>query len=59
VADLGVADIMGDGFGTSSTGGVPFVCEPADTNPATTTAGDVITANGFTPLGAADCGTFQ
>jgi ABC-type phosphate transport system substrate-binding protein len=58
-ADL--ADVFGDGFGFSSTGGTPFICEDADTDPATTTAGDMIRDNGFTPLGDAanggTCGT--
>lgn len=51
-----LSDLFGDGFGFSSTGGTPFICEPADTNPATTTAGDVIKANGF--FATADCGKF-
>ncbi|HZX09245.1 substrate-binding domain-containing protein [Kribbella sp.] len=50
-----LADLFGDGFGSSSTGGTPFICEPSDNDPATTTAGDVIKANGFVELGAA-CG---
>jgi ABC-type phosphate transport system substrate-binding protein len=53
-----LADLFGDGFGFSSTGGTPFICEPADNDPATTTAGDVIKANGFISIGSA-CGTFQ
>ncbi|MFC9690611.1 PstS family phosphate ABC transporter substrate-binding protein [Kribbella sp. NPDC056951] len=54
----GLADVFGDGSGFSSLGGTPFVCEDADTDPATTTAGDVVTANGFLPLGdAANGGT--
>jgi ABC-type phosphate transport system substrate-binding protein len=52
-----LSDLFGDGFGFSSTGGTPFICEPADTDPATTTGGDVIKANGFFAI--ADCGTFQ
>jgi ABC-type phosphate transport system substrate-binding protein len=50
-----LADLFGDGFGFSSTGGTPFVCEPSDTDPATTTGGDVIKANGFLEIGDA-CG---
>jgi ABC-type phosphate transport system substrate-binding protein len=49
-----LADVFGDGFGASSDGGTPFICEPADTDPATTTAGDVIKANGF--LAIPNCG---
>ncbi|TDD59988.1 hypothetical protein E1263_12885 [Kribbella antibiotica] len=53
-----LADVFGDGFGFSSLGGTPYICEDADTDPATTTAGDVVKANGFLPLGdAANGGT--
>ena len=52
-----LADLFGDGFGFSSTGGTPYICEPADDDPATTTGGDVIKANGFFAI--SDCGTFQ
>ncbi|WP_427896326.1 substrate-binding domain-containing protein [Kribbella sp. GL6] len=51
-----LADLFGDGFGFSSTGGTPFICQPSDNDPATTTAGDVIKANGFFEV--SDCGTF-
>jgi ABC-type phosphate transport system substrate-binding protein len=54
-----LADLFGDGFGFSSTGATPFICEPSDTNPATTTAGDVIKANGFSELPTGQCGNFQ
>ncbi|MFF1817975.1 PstS family phosphate ABC transporter substrate-binding protein [Kribbella sp. NPDC058245] len=54
----GLADVFGDGFGFSSLGGTPYICEDADADPATTTAGDVVKANGFLPLGdAANGGT--
>ncbi|TDO46316.1 ABC-type phosphate transport system substrate-binding protein [Kribbella sp. VKM Ac-2527] len=51
-----LADLFGDGFGFSSDGGTPYICEPSDTDPATTTAGDIIKANGFLELPAGDCG---
>jgi ABC-type phosphate transport system substrate-binding protein len=51
-----LADLFGNGSGTSSTGGVPFICQRSDTNPATTTAGDVIKANGFLELPVGQCG---
>ena len=53
-ADL--ADLFGDGDGFSSTFGTPFICEDADSDPSTATAGDVITDNGFLPLGSAENG---
>jgi hypothetical protein len=53
-----LADLFGDGFGFTSTGEIPFICEPADDDPATTTAGDLIKANGSFSIGTA-CGTFQ
>jgi ABC-type phosphate transport system substrate-binding protein len=51
-----LADVFGDGFGFSSTGGTPFICEPSDSDPGTTTAGDVIKANGFFEVSG--CGAF-
>lgn len=51
-----LADLFGNGSGTSSTGGVPFICQRSDTNPATTTSGDVIKANGFLELPIGQCG---
>jgi ABC-type phosphate transport system substrate-binding protein len=48
--------LFGNGSGTTSTGGVPFICTRSDTNPATTTAGDVIKANGFLELPIGQCG---
>lgn len=52
----GLADVFGDGSGYSSLGTVPFICEEPDSDPSTATAGDVITDNGFLPLGFADNG---
>jgi hypothetical protein len=48
--------LFGNGSGTTSTGGVPFICTRSDTNPATTTAGDIIKANGFLELALGQCG---
>jgi ABC-type phosphate transport system substrate-binding protein len=51
-----LADLFGNGSGTSSIGGIPFICQRSDANPATTTAGDVIKANGFLELPVGQCG---
>lgn len=60
VADAGVADIIGDGFGGSSTGGIPFVCEASDPGtPDGQEAQEVIAGNGFTPITDGTCGTFE
>jgi ABC-type phosphate transport system substrate-binding protein len=48
--------LFGNGSGANSTGGVPFVCVRSDSNPATTTAGDAILANGFLELPIGQCG---
>ncbi|GAB3839582.1 substrate-binding domain-containing protein [Kribbella italica] len=51
-----LADLFGNGSGLSSTGGLPFICGRSDSNPATTTAGDIIKANGFLELALGQCG---
>jgi hypothetical protein len=48
--------LFGNGAGITSTGGVPFLCVRSDTNPATTTAGDLIKANGFLEQPLGQCG---
>jgi hypothetical protein len=48
--------LFGNGYGVTPTGAVAFVCTRSDTNPATTTAGDVIKANGFLELPIGQCG---
>jgi hypothetical protein len=52
-----LADLFGDGTGLSSTGTIPFICEPADPSTATQEAGEVIAANGFFQLPVGICGT--
>jgi ABC-type phosphate transport system substrate-binding protein len=53
-----LADLFGDGTGLSSTGTIPFICEPADPSTTPKEAGDLIASNGFFQLPLGTCGTF-
>lgn len=51
-----LADLFGDGSGLSSTGELPFFCEPADAGTSTVEAGEVLADNGLVQLEPGVCG---